>query len=208
MGREYLRRYTNIPALIHLLSEQKITLLDPQSWDDTNDSHYLELYREKKCLASVLALCFTRTTQTYHHWRIFAGGSSGVCIRFERSELLNALKKQSDLRVNNVTYRRLDKIGGKKPATKELPFLKRYPFKHEKEFRVIYESRKNKTSKLDINIPLSCINKITLSPWLAYSLFSSVKQTLRSIKGCRGLTILRSTLIGNEEWKKFGESAN
>jgi len=207
MSREYLRRYTNIPALIYLLSERKITLLDPQSWDDTNDSHYLELYREKMNLASVLALCFTRTTQTYHHWRIFANGSSGVCIRFERTKLLNALMKQPGLRLHRVTYRRLDKIGAKKPVIAQLPFLKRSAFKYEREFRVIYEGREKKSTKLDIDIPLSCVDKITLSPWLPYALFTRVKRTLRAIDGCGGLAIVRSTLIGNEEWKKFGESA-
>ncbi len=53
MSGKYLRRYTDIPALIYLLSERKITLLDPQSWDDSNDSYYLSLYREKKNLKSV-----------------------------------------------------------------------------------------------------------------------------------------------------------
>ena len=52
---ELLRRYTNIPALIYLLTARKITLLDPASWDDKNDLHFLSLYREKKSLETVLA---------------------------------------------------------------------------------------------------------------------------------------------------------
>ena len=61
-------RYTDSPALVYLLKEQKVTLLDPQSWDDSNDSYYLRLYRERKRLQSVLALCFTQASETYHHW--------------------------------------------------------------------------------------------------------------------------------------------
>ena len=75
MSKEFLRRYTDVPALIYFLRERKITLLDPQSWDDSNDSHYLTLYREKNRLRSVLALCFTQTSETYHHWRVFSGGT-------------------------------------------------------------------------------------------------------------------------------------
>ena len=120
---EYLRRYTDIPALIYLLTEQKITLLDPESWDDSNDSHYLALYRDKKKLKSVLALCFTQANETYHHWRVFAGGASGVCIRFKRSELLSATKKRAGLRTGSVTYLTLGKIRHKRLATQRLPFL-------------------------------------------------------------------------------------
>ena len=90
MSTRYLRRYTNLPALAYLLSSRVISLLDPQTWDDTNDSHFLALYREKKNLKSVLALCFTQVAETYHHWRVFAEGSSGVCIKFNQTKLFQS----------------------------------------------------------------------------------------------------------------------
>ena len=189
-----------------MLREQRITLLDPQSWDDKNDSHYLRLYREKKSLNTVLALCFAQASETYHHWRVFAPGSSGVCISFKRKELFKALKAEHpELRMRAVEYLTLNKIRRRTLATEELPFLKRYPFLDEEEFRVVYESTKTK-SKLDIPIPLSCIYKITLSPWLPNALSDGVKTMLRGIPGCGGLKIRRSTLISNDEWKKLGDS--
>jgi hypothetical protein len=45
---------------MHMLARRELTLLDPSSWDDRNDSLFLEQYREKRGLQSVLALCFTR----------------------------------------------------------------------------------------------------------------------------------------------------
>jgi hypothetical protein len=48
---------------------------------------------------------------------------------------------------------------------------------------------------------------ITVSPWMHYSLFRHVKRTIGSIKGCNTLEVVRSTLIGNQEWKKLVESA-
>jgi hypothetical protein len=45
VSKNYLRRYTDIPALVSLLTERKITLLDPASWDDKNDSRFLDLYQ-------------------------------------------------------------------------------------------------------------------------------------------------------------------
>ena len=204
---QYLRRYTDIPALIYLLNERKLSLLDPDSWDDSNDSHYLTLYREKKKLKSVLALCFTQANETYHHWRIFAGGTSGVCIRFRRAKLLRAIKKQPGLRIGRVHYLRLGEIRDKNLTIEELPFLKRYPFEHEDEFRMVYESKTEEISKLDIAIPLSCVDRITLSPWIHPDLCAHLKRMLRSIEGCSGLQIARSTLIGNAEWKNLGEHA-
>ena len=207
MSDTYLRRYTDIPALIYLLSKRKITLLDPRSWDDSNDSHYLTLYREKKGLKSVLALCFTQTGETYHHWRVFASGPSGVCIRFKRSELLRVIRKQPHLRTGAVNYMTLAEMRDKRRATEDLPFFKRQAFEPEDEFRMIYDSETTRIRNLDIPIPLSCIDRITLSPWIHRALYQSLKQRLRSIKGCHALKILRSTLISNEEWKDLGESA-
>lgn len=208
MSNTYLRRYSDIPALIYLLSNQKITLLDPSSWDDSNDSHYLTLYREKTNLKSVLALCFTQTSEKYHHWRVFANGAGGICIRFKRSALLKAVKKmQPDLRIAPVKYWTFEGIRDKKLTTLELPFLKRFAFEQEDEFRMIYESRTRNISKLDIAIPLSCIDRITLSPWIHKALVPHIMRVLRSIRGCRALEIVRSTLISNEKWKTLGESA-
>lgn len=207
MSNTYLRRYTDIPALLYLLNERKITLLDPESWDDSNDSHYLALYREKMDLKSVLVLCFTQANETYHHWRVFANGSSGVCIRFKRAELLEIVKAQPSIRTEPVKYRTLPEIRRKTPVMRELPFLKRYAFEQEDEFRIVYESKTEKNPTLDIAIPLSCIERITLSPWVPRALSRHIKRTLKSIKGCSNLEIARSTLIGNEEWKKLGESA-
>jgi hypothetical protein len=207
MSKALLRRYTDLPGLIFLLRERKITLLDPQSWDDRNDSYYLALYKQKKGLGSVLALCFTQAPETYHHWRVFANGASGVCITFNRAEVLEAVKQQPGVRTRNVKYLTLPEIRNETLRTRDLPFLKRYAFEHEDEFRMIYESTARDIPYLNIPAPLLCIDRITLSPWIPKALSGQVKETLRSIKGCSDLKIVRSTLISNEEWKTLGESA-
>src|ERR1017187_10534860 len=207
MLNKFLRRYTDLPSLIYLLNGRCITLLDPQSWDDQNDSYFLRLYKEQRQLASVLALCFTRSTETYRHWRVFAGGSSGVCISFHRDELLTAVKRQSCVRARPVRYLKLNEIRDDPPAVRDLPFLKRYPFEKENEFRLLYESQKEDHDNLDIPISLSCIDRITLSPWLHENLSDQMKSMLRSLPGCKGLSIVRSTLISNEEWKRAGDAA-
>jgi hypothetical protein len=207
MSGKSLRRYMDIPALTYLLTNKKITLLDPTSWDDSNDSHYLSLYKESNHLETLLALCFTEADETYHHWRVFAGGTAGVCVRFDRIELLNSLEKHTGVRFEKVQYRTLLDLRRNKPSTKDLPFVKRNAFRPEGEFRVIFESPSVKQPKLDIPIPISCISRITLSPWAHKSLSDPLKKLLKSIDGCAGLNICRSTLISNEEWKNLGASA-
>ena len=207
MSKDFLRRYTDLTALMYLLHEQKITLLDPALWDDKNDSHYLTQYKEKRKLKSVLALCLMQSDERYHHWTVFAPGPSGVCIKFRRDKLLAAVRKHPHIHMHPVTYMTLNEIRRKKLKIAELPFSKRYAFEHEDEFRIIYTSKTRRLATLDIPVPLSSIEKITLSPWMHSNLSRYVKQTLWAIKGCEDLEIVRSTLISNEEWKQLGGAA-
>ena len=204
---KFLRRYTNLPALLYLLRERKITLLDPASWDDKNDSYFLSLYREKRKLKSVLALCFTPAFETYHHWRVFAEGSSGVCITFDQNKLMKAVKKQHGVTARNVRYLTLNDIRDDNIRTRNLPFLKRSAYGDEREFRIIYESPDQEHSALNIDVPLSCIERITLSPWIPKVLSDHVKPTIKDIDGCQSLKVFRSTLISNERWKALGDDA-
>jgi hypothetical protein len=206
MSTKFLRRYCDLTSLIYLLKNRSVTLLDPASWDDGNDSYYMTVYREKKALTSVLALCFTETAEKYHYWKVFANGSSGVSIQFKRASLLRAIRKQRGVTVRRVRYLSLAAMGSENLRTRDLPFSKRIVFKDEHEFRILYESN-TKTPKLDIQIPISCIDQVTLSPWMHPDLVACVRGTIRAIEGCRGLHIIRSTLIGNEVWKEFGDAA-
>ena len=113
--KKALRRYTDIAALIYLLREQKITLLSPATWDDGNDREFMTLYQGRKRLKSLLALCFSQSDETYHHWRVFSHGSAGVCISFHRERLLQALHAQSGVTVKEVKYRKVREA--KKRAT-------------------------------------------------------------------------------------------
>jgi len=76
---DYLRRYTSLPVLIDMLAERRLTLVDPGQWSDKNDTAYLAAYKEAKKLKCLVALCFTATSETFHHWNVFSPGPGGVC---------------------------------------------------------------------------------------------------------------------------------
>ncbi len=202
-----LRRYTDVPALLYLLNRKVVTLLDPASWEDTNDSHYLSLYKAYRKLGSLLALCFTQAGESYHHWRVFANGAGGVCVQFDRVALLDAVKVHDGIRARGVKYLTLSAIRKTPPSARNLPFAKRYAYAHEREFRIIYESPVDHAETLDIPVPLKAILRITLSPWIQPTLSAELKRMLKAIPGCPHLEIARSTLIGNDEWKRLGENA-
>jgi hypothetical protein len=209
LSTDTLRRYTDLPGLLHLLTSKCITLLDPQTWDDTNDSYYLLKYKEKNRFKTVLALCLTESEETYHHWRVFSHGSGGVCIHFNREAFVKAMKRRKGVQVEKVDYKRVRDVRREKrvPAIKDLPFLKRAGFSAESEVRVIFESRTKTLPYLDIPIDLSMIEKVTLSPWLNKRLSITVKEIIAAIPGCATLKVHRSTLVGNTLWKKLGDEA-
>jgi hypothetical protein len=202
-----LRRYTDLPALLHMLHTGKITLIDPRNWDDSNDSYFLQLYKQKTRQTTVLALCFSEAPETYHHWRVFAPGPAGVCIVFFRDALRRALEAQSGVMVRKVDYLTLTKVRAIRLSKSELPFIKRAAFADEQEVRAIYRSRTRFHLTLDVQVPLACIRSISLSPWLHENLFAATKAAIVANQGCEDLTVVRSSVVSNEEWKLIGDNA-
>jgi hypothetical protein len=194
------RRYTQLPAVINMLAKRQLTLLSPAAWDDKNDSYFLERYGVRRGLKSVLALCFTREVETYHHWAVFAPGPSGIRVSFSAARLQPFLDACDGLRLEPERYLRLKDLEGRRLETDELPFVKRYPYRAEREVRLLWESADEARTSLDIPIDLSVITDITLSPWLHPSLEAELKRTLKSIPGCSSVRISRSTLVGNAQW--------
>jgi hypothetical protein len=206
-GSTLLRRYTDLPSLIHLLGSRELTLVDPSVWDDKNDSRYLETYRDKANLRTVLALCFTQASEMYHHWRVFAHGPAGVCVRIAKAAIVAAARDAKGVSVRSVKYLTLAQMRRSPAKTRDLPFVKRIGFQDEKELRVVFGSADRTLDSLPLPIPLGAIDRITLSPWIHKSLVPQLKERLRSIKGCSGLDIVRSTLISNQEWQNHGQAA-
>jgi hypothetical protein len=198
------RRYTNLAATIHLLRTRTIALLNPATWDDRNDAYFMAEYKRYKQARTVLALCFAQCPETYHHWRVFSHGPNGVCIDFDKERLLAAFRGQAGIRHDAVAYRQIrDARAIPSVDVESLPFLKRAPYSDEREYRIVYTGEKLAAEHRAYDVPLSCIRRITLSPWMPQSLSRSVIQSLRAIEGCRRLPIVRSTLVENETWKSL-----
>lgn len=154
-----LHRYTSLPIALDILSQKRITLLSPETWEDRNDAYYLERYREEMKFRSVLAICFSTKIETFHHWRIFSHGSAGVRVEFEREKLLQAINGMSGFRSGKVMYKYIRELQEEKPNIQDWPFLKRKPFEAEAEFRIVYQTKKDARRSMDVPIDISAIKQ-------------------------------------------------
>lgn len=202
--KKILRRYTNLPAVIRMLSTRCITFLSPARWDDRNDSYFMQLYKDAQKLKTLLAICFSQETETYHHWRVFADGPSGVCVAFRKQQLIEIVSQQRGVTTGEVEYVRINELDDNFRTVLALPFLKRAPFEPENEFRFVYGSKREERDALDVEIDLSTIDRIYLSPWMPESVAESVKDVLQTVAGNAQVTVTRSTLIQNDRWVQYG----
>lgn len=202
MGVTTFNRYTNLAATLHLLQRRCITLLNPATWDDTNDSYFMAEYKRLKNARTVLALCFTESEESYHHWRVFSHGPDGVRIEFDKDALLDAWALEAYVQCEYMQYKMIDELRREPSiALERLPFLKRRPYRDEKEYRVVFTSLDEAVEFKDYPIRLACVRRITLSPWMPKPLVRSVKETLKGFEGCGSIAVYQSTLTGNEGWK-------
>jgi len=204
MTENTMRRYTNLASALHILHNRSLTLLSPETWDDRNDTFLMSEYKRLKGAKTVLAICIADREETYHHWQVFSRGSDGVCIQFDRPKLLAAFNAAGGITHRYVEYELVTKANAMRDVDLErLPFMKRWPYGDEKEYRAVYVSADTELQAFPVPIPLSAIDRITLSPWLAPALADTVKHTLKSLPGCGALKVYKSTLIDNKQWQKL-----
>lgn len=201
----YLRRYTDVLALLDILKNNRLTLLSPETWFDQNDTFGLREYSKKMGEGSAYALCMTEEAETGHHWQLFAGTSHGVCIQFDREDFISFLNNlRKPVLHGPVKYMNLNEVKAMKPIeTDILPFLKRETFKDENEYRVIaWEMGLVAMESYAISMPASMIKKVTLGPRMPRMLAETLKDTAHLLAGCQDIAFAHSRVHNNESWRK------
>lgn len=206
MEEGFLKRYTELPFLIYMLRRRKLTLVSPDSWEDRNDAHFMLSYQRRRQCGSVLALCFTFTSETFHHWKVFSGSRSGVCIDLDINRFRDWQQLNQGLRFQKVDYLKLPEAREGGFEVYELPFVKRHAYRDECEMRLVYEAQEPELKAIDLDFDLAPIRRVVLSPWLPDSVACEVKAEIRGIDGCENMEITRTTLLENTEWKRHGDN--
>lgn len=203
-----LNRFTTLPVLLDMLIRNRLVFSDPKFWDDKNDSEILEIYKSKKYRgkadARIFALCFLKDHETVHHWKAFANGISGCCIEFDKNKLVELFSKCEGVRFGSVIYKRLKDLGdgSADECVPMIPFMKRWPYRFEKEFRAIWDGDTGKNNyEIPINDYNNIITQITLSPNLKESdqLFITIREFLNERFRIPTCKVNPSTVYENRE---------
>ncbi|MEI2271695.1 hypothetical protein OHD16_06035 [Sphingobacterium sp. ML3W] len=197
-----LNRFTTLPILLDLLQRKKLTLLNPQLWEDKNDAEVILEYKKRKKVRNLFAICMSHADETIHNWKAFSQGSSGCVIEFNAIALFEILDNIPNLRHQAVVYRKLGDIEKKDSIIdiEEMPFTKRWPYRCEEEYRIIAVSNNMNDTFLEIDISLDIINKITISQQMPDTIYKTIKDHLKGLKGNPESRINRSTLYENKRW--------
>jgi Protein of unknown function (DUF2971) len=205
-----LRRYTSFSSLLHILTTRQLTLLDPNSWDDSNDAYFLNASLRHEGAKQIFALCFSEAAHTYHHWSVFAQGAEGVCISFKKASLEKAISQPTheDRKFEFEKVKYLPAKQAKayiKSDPKRLKFTKNVRYADEKEWRCTCTCMQLDCANPVVRIKLASIDRITISPWLHVSLFGTLKNIIAAVPGCSNIRVERSTLINFHSWKTIAD---
>lgn len=198
---DVLRRYTSLPALIDVLVRQQITLLSYRNWVDGNDRRALQIYQETLNYGFVGAMCLTQAAETFHHWQIFAPGDAGACIVFDRRRFESAVVGKAHLLAGPVEYVQLNQVGALDAEDiHRLPFIKRYGFRDEREYRLLGYSVEERAA-LPLPITRDMIRYVVMSPFAHANLVASTTAALRGLPGWEELSVRHSSLTDNQTWQ-------
>ena len=199
---KHLRKYTTLPILLDILTRKKITFLKPNSWQDKNDVKVMEHYQSLNKEKIVLASCFSYGPESVYHWNSFSDGPAGCMLEFKFNKLMERLQAYNNLLCGKVDYLWVDDVKNKKYNLNKLPFLKRYPYQCEDEFRMVLFADKDMDS-YEVDIDFSCISSIKISPNLPKTVADSVKKILKNIVNSPNIKVCQSTLLENKKWIKY-----
>lgn len=196
-SRMYLRKYLKQTRLINILEEKMIYLTNPQNWEDKNDRYTMEIYKQQKGLQTLLATCFTMQAETHHHWINYTKKNDGVCIVFKKDSLKQILLNINGLNEGVVRYLKLQEFENLKIKPKELPFMKRFGYIDECEYRIIYESVSEQIETFQISISLDIIDRIVINPYVSDRKFKRLKSEIQDIAN---IEVKRSGIIRSKKW--------
>jgi len=209
--RMSIRRYMSIAALLDTLRRQELAILNPESWDDRNDRLFMRVYKNHKNAGGLYGMCSALCGETYHHWKIFAGGASGACLVLKRRRLetflgSHQLEPGTEIRYGEVAYLKLDEVKElSRNDIENLPFLKRYGFKDEDEYRIVIETAADQQPAIFIDCPHEWIDSVYINPWLYEKQAQSLIETIREIPGCEGLDVRPSQLTDSTTWREAAD---
>lgn len=127
-------------------------------------------------------------------------------MEFDSQKLINHINKIKGIQHRQVAYKRLNDITESSIYIDDIPFTKRWPYRCEEEFRIIWSGRTSKDS-FEVPIDLKLITKVTISQRMPRPVYDTIREYLRETFSNPDQRINRSTLYENKVWiNKFRKS--
>lgn len=171
-----LNHFTSYGNVLKILQQGLKFSENYDNWEDKNDVELVKLFnRISKNDMKAGVICFLNDDETIYHWSYFTnhGCKSDVCcIEFNKKELLQLVHDKGYL-FQDVQYYKMSEVNIDSP--KELLFTKRYPYRFEKEYRIIRINDEEEYLPFNTNI----ITKITMSGHLSDKEFHTRKDYLK-----------------------------
>jgi hypothetical protein len=197
-----LRRYTSLPVVIDMLMNERITLVSPSAWVDANDRKAMAVYQEHLGHGFVGAVCLTEAPETFHHWQVFAGGSAGMCVHFDKERFCAMFDGRANCLIGPVDYVRIADIATIDASDiHRLPFMKRAGFRDEAEFRAIAVGG-DEDEVIHIPLDRAAVSRITFSPTIPPALVDTTRRLLHQLPGWEKLRIVQSRLTDSVSWQR------
>ncbi len=207
-----LFRVFSVQRLFEMFTNRKLTLVKPSLWDDPFENYMMNSTGELEngqlftigFREHFYGQCWTFTRESDALWRIYAPNKDGVRVKSSPRKLLKALYDQagefSNLNsfIGKVEYFKTKELTDRlNDQNKTQAFIldqsgrgqaftllfKRYPFKHENEVRLIYNSFGNVIGDL-YNFPIDpfdLVEEIIFDPRMDNKVFSKYKYELRKL---------------------------
>ena len=194
MEIDKLNHFTTFDAVIGII-KTGLRFSTGQSWEDKNDLRLLELYRKITNNQDVKVLCFLNDDETIYHWKAYQTGkcSSDICcIEFDKKKLLSHFSTNSNYICEEVQYATIADVEFDNP--RKLLFTKRWPYRNEKEFRIVQIKGNNNVFVND------AITRITLSQELCKEEYNLRVKVLKQLLKKKSVKYNQSTIMENEIW--------
>lgn len=204
---ERLYRYTKLEHALEMLEEKTICLTNPLTWLDQCDVKQLEAYRKYVSMPAVRVLCLSEIENSLLHWNIKKQEKLKdeiCCVKFWFPALATSLFKREHLQIKKVLYYKASEIADKNKTSnikpEKYPFIKRYPYRTEAEWRIVWAGTLPAGEKFkQIKILDEAIAGITLSPNIKGEDYKCYREKLMSY-GLKPKQIHSSTLDKNLKW--------
>lgn len=194
MDTNKLNHFTTFEAVVGII-KNGLCFSTGKNWEDKNDLRFLDLYRKIMNNQDVKVLCFLNDDETIYHWKSFRTGkcSSDICcIEFDKKKLLSHFSANGDFIYGEIEYATIADASFDNP--RKLLFTKRWPYRNEKEFRIVQIKGSEKVMVND------AITRITMSQELCKEEYDIRVKVIQQMLKRRSVIYNQSTIMENDIW--------